>query len=199
DRDPGLRPAHGLGSRAARDPRCGPARGRGRRGRSRRRDRERAGPRGRSTARTRARLIPQPKFFRADAGPEGKTRSPGSAGERRLDGGGLLRDLAAEHLRAGLRHEHVVLDANAADVVVLGEHAAIEVLLEPAHFVRALENANYSIEPRLDRHGHARQKVAIEAQIALPRSEEHTSELQSRENLVCRLLLEKKKSVTSVS
>src|SRR5690606_39492252 len=28
----------------------------------------------------------------------------------------------------------------------------------------------------------------------VPRSEEHTSELQSRENLVCRLLLEKKKS-----
>src|SRR5690606_41872219 len=30
-------------------------------------------------------------------------------------------------------------------------------------------------------------------QIAGARSEEHTSELQSRENLVCRLLLEKKK------
>src|SRR5690606_40735312 len=29
------------------------------------------------------------------------------------------------------------------------------------------------------------------------RSEEHTSELQSRENLVCRLLLEKKKEVTT--
>src|SRR5436309_8827257 len=29
-----------------------------------------------------------------------------------------------------------------------------------------------------------------------PRSEEHTSELQSRENLVCRLLLEKKKQNT---
>src|SRR5690606_39584508 len=28
---------------------------------------------------------------------------------------------------------------------------------------------------------------------SIPRSEEHTSELQSRENLVCRLLLEKKK------
>src|SRR5690606_32160580 len=28
-----------------------------------------------------------------------------------------------------------------------------------------------------------------------PRSEEHTSELQSRENLVCRLLLEKKKDI----
>src|SRR5690606_39329524 len=30
-----------------------------------------------------------------------------------------------------------------------------------------------------------------------PRSEEHTSELQSRENLVCRLLLEKKKLHTN--
>src|SRR6266700_7107815 len=30
-----------------------------------------------------------------------------------------------------------------------------------------------------------------------PRSEEHTSELQSRENLVCRLLLEKKKNNTN--
>src|SRR5690606_40071540 len=30
------------------------------------------------------------------------------------------------------------------------------------------------------------------------RSEEHTSELQSRENLVCRLLLEKKKHITTI-
>src|SRR5436309_8869731 len=30
------------------------------------------------------------------------------------------------------------------------------------------------------------------------RSEEHTSELQSRENLVCRLLLEKKKTVKNI-
>src|SRR5690606_41384122 len=41
--------------------------------------------------------------------------------------------------------------------------------------------------------------VAISASVStpsffmIPRSEEHTSELQSRENLVCRLLLEKKK------
>src|SRR2546428_7999948 len=33
--------------------------------------------------------------------------------------------------------------------------------------------------------------------VASPRSEEHTSELQSRSDLVCRLLLEKKKSPTS--
>src|SRR5262249_61114853 len=32
-----------------------------------------------------------------------------------------------------------------------------------------------------------------------PRSEEHTSELQSLTNLVCRLLLEKKKKVTSTA
>src|SRR2546430_16282699 len=35
--------------------------------------------------------------------------------------------------------------------------------------------------------------VEPEAQLALARSEEHTSELQSQSNLVCRLLLEKKK------
>src|SRR5690606_39898711 len=34
---------------------------------------------------------------------------------------------------------------------------------------------------------------ALGAAVLLARSEEHTSELQSRENLVCRLLLEKKK------
>src|SRR5690606_39756200 len=33
--------------------------------------------------------------------------------------------------------------------------------------------------------------------LALTRSEEHTSELQSRENLVCRLLLEKKNALLS--
>src|SRR5690606_41081350 len=33
-------------------------------------------------------------------------------------------------------------------------------------------------------------------EIDIPRSEEHTSELQSRENLVCRLLLEKKNDQT---
>src|SRR2546427_6768465 len=34
---------------------------------------------------------------------------------------------------------------------------------------------------------------------AMQRSEEHTSELQSQSNLVCRLLLEKKKKNTTVS
>src|SRR5690606_41459730 len=34
-------------------------------------------------------------------------------------------------------------------------------------------------------------RVYIDGEVRTPRSEEHTSELQSRENLVCRLLLEK--------
>src|SRR5690606_42125632 len=40
-------------------------------------------------------------------------------------------------------------------------------------------------------------KISFPAAVALvkARSEEHTSELQSRENLVCRLLLEKKKTL----
>src|SRR5690606_42124222 len=36
-------------------------------------------------------------------------------------------------------------------------------------------------------------RFALDAITKIERSEEHTSELQSRENLVCRLLLEKKK------
>src|SRR2546422_6174525 len=45
--------------------------------------------------------------------------------------------------------------------------------------------------------GGARRKhpVGLEADLAGERSEEHTSELQSRLHLVCRLLLEKKKDV----
>src|SRR5690606_41828355 len=52
--------------------------------------------------------------------------------------------------------------------------------ITPASFV------SYATKPRwaLD--------YLFREKFSLPRSEEHTSELQSRENLVCRLLLEKK-------
>src|SRR2546430_13585304 len=43
----------------------------------------------------------------------------------------------------------------------------------------------------------ARQFVRTRAARTVDRSEEHTSELQSQSNLVCRLLLEKKKKVSS--
>src|SRR5206468_10584986 len=42
-------------------------------------------------------------------------------------------------------------------------------------------------------------RFAMIALLLLPRSEEHTSELQSRSDLVCRLLLEKKKNKNKYS
>src|SRR2546429_796449 len=50
-------------------------------------------------------------------------------------------------------------------------------------------------------HGHAAQGVVFlaAAQAACGRSEEHTSELQSRLHLVCRLLLEKKNTIITSS
>src|SRR5205085_4380334 len=51
-----------------------------------------------------------------------------------------------------------------------------------------------AIEPRIMRHQLARQSLIVASEIDEElRSEEHTSELQSQSNLVCRLLLEKKK------
>src|SRR2546430_3207507 len=45
--------------------------------------------------------------------------------------------------------------------------------------------------------GVVRRTAGRRGSVARPRSEEHTSELQSQSNLVCRLLLEKKKKETN--
>src|SRR2546427_7828149 len=45
------------------------------------------------------------------------------------------------------------------------------------------------------RSGRPRSRVSSRPLTTAPRSEEHTSELQSQSNLVCRLLLEKKKKI----
>src|SRR3712207_8719511 len=47
---------------------------------------------------------------------------------------------------------------------------------------------------RGDRRAGAGAGAGVDDVVAVPRSEEHTSELQSRQYLVCRLLLEKKKT-----
>src|SRR2546429_6864432 len=47
------------------------------------------------------------------------------------------------------------------------------------------------------RQGH--QAAFFDAQVEIKRSEEHTSELQSRLHLVCRLLLEKKKKIPTIA
>src|SRR3712207_6869940 len=61
-----------------------------------------------------------------------------------------------------------------------------------AEQLRALRRAPRSPGPQLLRakHGHV---LPDAPSVLLGRSEEHTSELQSRQYLVCRLLLEKKK------
>src|SRR3712207_7592968 len=60
---------------------------------------------------------------------------------------------------------------------------------------RQLELADADVRPHVGRAGH-QVRVARQAErgdVEGRRSEEHTSELQSRQYLVCRLLLEKKK------
>src|SRR3712207_8982158 len=63
----------------------------------------------------------------------------------------------------------------------------------------ALERAR--VEQRADRAHRAQvgEEAELLAQPEQPRSEEHTSELQSRQYLVCRLLLEKKKNITAAT
>src|SRR5690606_40051148 len=48
------------------------------------------------------------------------------------------------------------------------------------------------------RHGRHLRLAVTDPALQPSRSEEHTSELQSRENLVCRLLLEKKKIINHI-
>src|SRR5690625_6128996 len=64
---------------------------------------------------------------------------------------------------------------------VVGSHPALALLTDG---VEPLGVRVHRQERRLRRHGHQHRR----------RSEEHTSELQSRGQLVCRLLLEKKKN-----
>src|SRR5690606_39693919 len=84
-----------------------------------------------------------------------------------LEGGRLLAYFAALELDNARRHPDAGERARAADVLALLTPLVKAFLTESA-----LESTSLAIQV----HG---------------RSEEHTSELQSRENLVCRLLLEK--------
>src|SRR5438552_13866997 len=60
-----------------------------------------------------------------------------------------------------------------------------------AYLIDKLEHAG--VEDHVDNHGRSAADVAAEVLWVTGRSEEHTSELQSPDHLVCRLLLEKKK------
>src|SRR5690606_41724648 len=79
-------------------------------------------------------------------------------------------------VQTGLGEEGVEVDAELAQVaVLLGQEACDGPVAEPGAALGGLHGAQ-----------------AVAGLGVGIRSEEHTSELQSRENLVCRLLLEKK-------
>src|SRR3712207_7328521 len=66
-------------------------------------------------------------------------------------------------------------------------HADVMLLAEPRHEAKIFQGVTTDV---LGQDG-------LSYAPASPRSEEHTSELQSRQYLVCRLLLEKKKTLLS--
>src|SRR3712207_8561380 len=67
----------------------------------------------------------------------------------------------------------------------------------PSRGRRASSSPSRSRQPRCDEIGDAPVADGLEVDVA-QRSEEHTSELQSRQYLVCRLLLEKKKLILNI-
>src|SRR5207302_9438938 len=80
----------------------------------------------------------------------------------------------------------------------LSLHDALPIyLVHNEHVTRELQEAGVALVDETDRMKGLERvgdgTVIFTAHGISPRSEEHTSELQSRENLVCRLLLEKKK------
>src|SRR5690606_41446836 len=64
--------------------------------------------------------------------------------------------------------------------------------IESGFYISVIENNG--VEYRKLKDSHADTWLSFSNLLTWIRSEEHTSELQSRENLVCRLLLEKKKT-----
>src|SRR5690606_39707231 len=101
--------------------------------------------------------------------------------------------------------------AAATETQILSLHAALPILgggnatpLDMAQGYAVFANGGYAVKPYvIESIRAANDEVLYRANPAVvcrrcevdenERSEEHTSELQSRENLVCRLLLEKKK------
>src|SRR5690606_42038969 len=80
-------------------------------------------------------------------------------------------------------------DPATADIYTLSLHDALPISRRAAAAARVAR-------PAVPRATHRRAARSPQIPHRAPtRSEEHTSELQSRENLVCRLLLEKKKDI----
>src|SRR2546427_5269740 len=85
------------------------------------------------------------------------------------------------------RHEKVYVSAQSAKTI--SAQTDVEVIAEPGG------KADVPAPPEISQVGGSVRQVEIDHDVESQqfRSEEHTSELQSQSNLVCRLLLEKKK------
>src|SRR5207302_10820221 len=83
-------------------------------------------------------------------------------------------------------------DPAPTEIYTLSLHDALPILRDLGDKRLPGEQSDARSVPDRDDRRHARHQQVLRGPRA-ERSEEHTSELQSRENLVCRLLLEKKK------
>src|SRR3712207_9171442 len=84
-------------------------------------------------------------------------------------------------------------DTATTEIYTLSLHDALPICLRAAAYPR-LSLGHRAPRPPLDAvRKQAARELSRHDPGQLPRSEEHTSELQSRQYLVCRLLLEKKK------
>src|SRR5690606_41395825 len=91
----------------------------------------------------------------------------------------------------------VLHDPSTTEIYTLSLHDALPISRRSAPAPSS--NGNFAACTRIGASTSARSATAARGSVGcspmpLRRSEEHTSELQSRENLVCRLLLEKKKT-----
>src|SRR2546430_10971277 len=87
-------------------------------------------------------------------------------------------------------------DTATTEIYTLSLHDALPILAQHTRQERrplGLAERRYHRQLLLAGEVRVEELVVGHAQRALERSEEHTSELQSQSNLVCRLLLEKKK------
>src|SRR3712207_9016536 len=87
-------------------------------------------------------------------------------------------------------------DTATTEIYTLSLHDALPIFIQEQGHRHLRVRGQEAVQPR----GQPRASEAGGGgDLQAPRSEEHTSELQSRQYLVCRLLLEKKKNIVPLS
>src|SRR5947209_15231745 len=90
-------------------------------------------------------------------------------------------------------------DSPTTDIYTLSLHDALPIFVEAGKLIGLItikDILQADRNPQAIKDGKGRLRVG--AAVGPGRSEEHTSELQSRQYLVCRLLLEKKNKITTI-